>query len=181
MVASTIILNNRSYNLSLGIPASVLETFELFSNWMIIQLLQWVASMIILNSHSYNHSDIWLFSNWMFTKLLQQLQEQGFKMFILVIILPYVHTNVNMIARANILKPHSCDHTKYHCNPAAISTEGFQHGLLMMGYLMVFHNGGISNHYNGKPASATELYCVIVWWCHLNSFSRSLVSVARHR
>ena len=40
-----------------------------------------------------------------------------------------------MIARMNILKPHSCDHTKYDHNPAAISTEGVQHRLPMTGCL----------------------------------------------
>ena len=70
-------------------------------------------------------------------------------MFILAIVLPYVHTNVNTIAGMNIFKPCSCDHTKYNHNSAAISTEGFQHGLPMTGYLVVFHSGGISNRYTG--------------------------------
>ena len=39
-------------------------------------------------------------------------------MFVLVIVLSYVHTYVNTIARMNILKPHSCDHTKYNYKSA---------------------------------------------------------------
>ena len=46
---------------------------------------------------------------------------------------PYT-TNGSTIARMNILKTHSCDHTKYDHNPAAISTEAFCNGQNIVEY-----------------------------------------------